>query len=533
MKPILYQFNRKSFLISTLANIKGWDTNLKYFLVGNIYLSFNTINRRRLKNIFLKVVNNINLWNEIEKMINCNLINISDSSIYMKSNFLETSLLASWLLDIYLNEFDLFLKGLIHNFSSKINVYSFNKNFSKKFCSDFLPLRLEYSLYEHKILKFFFVNEYHFLNVSFLNNSLRLQLNLSRMIYFTRYLNFFCLGLIGSKRFSLSLKRKIISFVRSNLFFDIKGLNILSPFEDYVYFLGFNISVLNLMNMKSNRLKLKIKAIKNYQIRFLSRLNFFNLRMAALLNNRIRIELFSNLMKIMEFRRKNFPYQMNMKLWTFLFQLESIRSIQYEKVIFSEDQASSFTNEIFSATKNFRLKEYRKYYIGLYAKKVKLVLHDIFETFPFFINKSVLPLDSSISFLFDEFKKKFSFFYESMVFSSLDYDPFFINNVSTFLKNSTDLRTSNNSVLQKKYTSTYYKVIKINSPIKYIFEKLRLLGFIHPFKKRPISNSKYLSFSDVFIIKSFGYIANSILSWFRLWCVVFFICCYSITNKII
>lgn len=52
-------------------------------------------------------------------------------------------------------------------------------------------------------------------------------------------------------------------------------------------------------------------------------------------------------------------------------------------------------------------------------------------------------------------------------------------------------------------------------PVRDFFEKLRILGFIHLYKLRPIGNVNYISYDDWFIIKSFGFLAYCLLSWFR------------------
>jgi hypothetical protein len=157
---------------------------------------------------------------------------------------------------------------------------------------------------------------------------------------------------------------------------------------------------------------------------------------------------------------------------------------------------------------------------------MKILLKDILETFPFFINQSTFPLDLGLNSLFEEVKKKLIFFYDSTFINNLVYDSFPMDNMS-YTSRSIDehIKFGNTQYLgiKSNLKNSSYKFIKIKAPIKYIFEKLRLLGFIHPYKKRPISNSQYLAFNDVFILKSFGYLANSLLLWFRLWFAMFFI----------
>lgn len=517
-KNIDVNFSRKISFTSVLANIKNWDPNLKFFLTGNIVSSFNTINRNRLKNIFLKNIGDIIFWNEIEKMINCNLVDISGNSVYLKSNFLSNNPLSYWLLEMYLSEFDIFLSNIAGNFGSRLNIYFLKELFSDKyFFSEFTPLKLENKLIKYQSLKLNFIIQYSYIFEKLLGKFMKCEVSLNRILYSARYLNFFSLGIIGSKNFSLTLRRKIISFVKTNLFFSIKNFKLFCLPEEYALFIGFHICTQNYIT-KFNSLNSRINTVKKYQRKIISRLTFFTLKMASVTNNRIRIELFTNLVKAITFKKKISSSLVDMKIWTFIFQLEALKCIQYGKIILSEDQASSFCNEFFSAVKISELKNYRSYYISLYSKRIKLVLKTILETFPHFIGKSVLPVDIGVNLFFEEFNKKFALFYDNSSIDGLNNCFLLDNEVLSF-----DFPKNNTSSLSRN-TNSVCKLIKINVPIRYIFEKLRLLGFIHPLKKRPISNSQYLSFNDIYILKSFGYLANSLLFWFRLWCDMFILC---------
>jgi hypothetical protein len=52
-------------------------------------------------------------------------------------------------------------------------------------------------------------------------------------------------------------------------------------------------------------------------------------------------------------------------------------------------------------------------------------------------------------------------------------------------------------------------------PLEFLIKKLVFLGFLHPFKKRPIGNTKYMLLGDKSIILTFGYFANVLLFWYR------------------
>lgn len=512
-----FSFSKKilthsQFVHPVINSVKGWDTNITYFLKLNILRSFNIVNINRLKNIFCKQVKDFKFWSEIQKMIYVGLVDFSDHLIYKKQDFYKSGLLSSFLLDVYFSELDIFIKDLSIRYNSKFSLYNSQFKFLSKMnlerqryniiLKNFIPLKLEKKILMFKTLngfnlfksrKFIDIFKAHILNTSYQS--------FDKGIYFVRYLHHILLAIVGSKNFSISLKNKIYSFVEGNLHFKMKDSILSSKFDSFVFFLGFNLSF-STKERFVDSFSLSLKINKKYRLKILSRLNFYKFKMSKLFINRVHSELFFNIVRILQTKNISFSSFEEYKVWIYIFQLESIRCSNLSNLVLTKEDYSLLSPELFSEVRLSKFINYQKYFFKLYLKKLSFTFKSILEIFPSIINKSTIPIDLSVSKLFNEFNKRLNFLYEN--FNLNDYE----TSISSFnTSNYFDSRFGDN---------VSDLLIEINIPIKYFFEKLRFLGFIHPNKKRPIGNAKFLLCDDIYIIKHFGYLANSFLYWFRI-----------------
>lgn len=502
----LFLFPKKCFTSSysvhyVINSIKSWDTNISYFLNLNILRSFDIVNHNRLKNIFCKRVKDTKFWLEINKMMLVGLLDFSGDLIYKKQDFLKVSLLSSFLLDVYLSELDFFLKDLSVSFGSKFNLYDSSRSSNldlerRKYnisLKNFISIKLEKNISEFSTLNKFSLFKsqdiFSILKISSFNSSLR---SFDKGIYFIRYLHHLLIGIIGSKNFSITVKNKIHSFLESDLHFAIYDFSFLSKLDSFIFFLGFNIKF-SVLKDNMDSFSLNLKKNQKYKRKVLSRLDFYRCKMSKLYINRVQSELFFNIIRILRMKNIFYSSREEQKTWTYIFQLESVRCSQFSSLILNEEKFSLLSTSIFSEIRTSKFIIYQKYLFNLYLKKLSFILKEVIETFPAMIDKSIIPIDLSVNLLFDEFNKRLIFLYENF---NLSY-----HKTSIILKNAS------------RHLDSF---VEINVPIKYVFEKLRLLGFIHPVKKRPIGNVKFLFCEDVYIVKHFGYLANSFLYWFRI-----------------
>lgn len=533
-----YYPNRKNILLDSVQlqvnKIRSWNTEVNYFVVLNILLSLDILNKNRLKNIFQRnyYIDNT-FWFEIDKMISSNIINFSDSFIYSssKNNFFS-SIMSTFLLEIYLNELDsYFLQySFIHNLRKNVknNFGMLRKSEDivgiKK---DFLPIRLENNLARHKNLRSFLIMKSNFFKTFFKKNVDSFA-TFEKHIFYARYLNHTLIGFIGSNNFVESFCRKIKNFVRSSLHFDIRNINTFYSTERNINFCGFDIRLLeksvdNILTSSSIRTKRKFSA------KISSRIISNQRKIVRDFSFRFQDELFFHIKNILKEKSLQSLSLKDYKIWTYVFQLEAVRATQLNKLVMSSEKTYLISEELFTRVKYSRIKTYENYSFNLYISKLQIMLKEAINHFSIEIPTSVVSSDLYFTLLLRDFRKKLFIFYEniflqnkkdsSLDFSNTNYSFFSPVYNSYFLGN--DISTIKKELSTDRIDKSR-KVFEIFIPMKFCLRKLRTIGIIHSNRKRPIGNQKLLRLEDLKIIKYFGHISFAFLNWFK--------CCYNISN---
>lgn len=336
-------------------------------------------------------------------------------------------------------------------------------------------------------------------------------------VYFVRYLDSVFVGLIGSKSFVFFLQKKISTFLISQLHFGIKEVDIFGSKENNILFMGFNV------RFSSCKKYLSFNSLftnKKYKSRILSRLVKFQKRTDKMSLERFSSEFFINIGAILNTRKICSSSFSSKKLWSCIFQFEAVRVTRISKLILTNDKQSSVPSETFSVIRELSINKYQKYSFDVYHLRMQILLKDILKNFYPLLSNSILPIDLVLTQYFSEFKKKIILLYgdynlKNPLLSKSSFDknlhqlsPMSYTNVMSILN------------LNKRYSNRISiinddRLINFFIPFDFLFLKLRSLGFIHPYKNRPIGNAKFLFFEDSFIIKSFGYFAYSMLHWYR------------------
>lgn len=92
-----------------LDTMKSWSLNLKFILKCSMFSNFFFISKSRLKNIFLKVLNDLLIWKEIEKMIDSGLISFDKNCIYRSFSYEHINSLSYFLFNVFFSEFDFYI----------------------------------------------------------------------------------------------------------------------------------------------------------------------------------------------------------------------------------------------------------------------------------------------------------------------------------------------------------------------------------------------------------------------------------------
>lgn len=491
-------FNSIHFVIKF---IKSWDINLSFFVNGYVTFTFSSLSFNRLKNIFLKSFREPKLWSEIHKMFKHGILSFSSSKIYWGLDIYSFSLLSRYLLNFYLFELDKYVGYLLSKSNSIFTVfrtnYFGNSNYSTILLKS-LPLKLERNLLSYKNLVSF--NSLRFNSFSTYFNASSDYIScptFKRRIFGVRYINFFLFGFIASKNYANFVMDKIVSFIRSDLLLNLFKTDINFHYRAAFYFLGFNIS---LKNVKVN---IPYANSFNFSDKYLGRVKFriyaFRKKLLNLIIERVNSEVFLHFVSCLQ-QKKLFSFSFrNKKLWSLIFQLECVKSLSYDKVLFSQDTMENLNYPFYSSIKMSNILFYRKYSLNLYVKKLQIVFKGLINSTNTFFRSSTLPIDVILSKHVSALNKKIYFIYENLYFNIVGKDS--LENAFGFSD-------------QKRVNITR-KIWHVSVPKSLIFRKLRGWGFIHPYKNRPISNSRMLFLDDSLIINKFNSLLNKFLTWFR------------------
>lgn len=231
-----YSFISNFSLLNVFNNIENWDSNITFFISYKFLNFFDFLNKNRLKNLFLRVVKDTRVWDEIIKMMNDNIMEISPDYFYYDKNSQFLSFLSFFLFQIYCSELDFYISNLV----LRLNTRSFIKR--KKSLSVNLLKTKFLCLIPIKYSKFSSLKLVDFKNPLFFDSSIEKDCFIfERNINYVRYMDCFLLGISGSKNFSLRINSKITSFLRGNLHLDMSYFNFSSGFESSTYFLGYQI----------------------------------------------------------------------------------------------------------------------------------------------------------------------------------------------------------------------------------------------------------------------------------------------------
>lgn len=483
---------------SFIKFVKSWDVNVCFFVTGKVICPFSQRNLNHLRNIFIKVFAEEKLWFEIEKMFNLGILNMSQSSIYWGGNISSFSLLSRFLLELYLSELDNYIGGVLlktkyfFTLSDKVKL---KEMFFSNLLLSSLPIKLEKNLKLYSKLSI--VNNLrfnhffsHFISTNFVSGSRVFQRN----FYWVRYVNFILFGFITSKNYSYFLFEKVLSFLRSNLLCDLKDIFFSLSSEKNFCFMGFTL----LLKEKFINYKFSKKFNDNNIKKLQARINLYRKKLLNLISNRFSSELYLHFVSFLE-KKKVVSRSFSLaKIWTYIFQFECVRSLQLGKLLFSRDRVSSLDHLHFSQVRKKSLISYvfyRRYSFNLYLRKLHFIFRNLISKFDSYYNYSVMPFDMMLYKFTISFQKKIFFLYENLYVDFI-CPPSFVN---------VETKASFNSV----------KVFQILVPSDFILKKLRTWGFIHPYKNRPISNSKFLFKHDSQIIRDFSYVSNQIIFWFR------------------
>nr|UBY46104.1 hypothetical protein [Porphyridium purpureum]UBY46130.1 hypothetical protein [Porphyridium purpureum] len=491
--PVVFHFTNHSFrpnksCHTVMKVIKKWRNNIIWLIKYDFQTIFRSINNNRLENIFKSYINNIYIWNEIQKLIKAAILT---ANLLTKNSVSQNSTLSHLLFNIYFNELDWYVNDLSTNLCK--NQARLNKNLNaaqkkyhnliSKFSNDKLVFELKQSdsleLLKKKLLK----KKLDYYKDWSKDSGCPDNVNSLRYV---RYGSEILIGIEGSKNLALNLCNKIDNFVKSNLHFTIKSNKIINRNEGAVAFLNF-IVYLPIFHIKTKTSWGRLASIKKYKNKILAR---FAMLDAKLAKTRIFI-MRKNLLRVFKDLVKN------------------NKSPRYEK---RTTAASLLINNLIDKdTKNsyWALIRWEKHFAKLFDKEQSLALKFYYK------HTQTLTLPNEPKFYLKTKEVKDKFLWDLTLLLNKNKNNYFNKKIDNVLeKRDKSMRilsnypnTVKNDIIKACKTTVKNfldhkktRNVNINAPISNIVENLIKKKFFHKRGKQPRANPLLIYFNDFEII---------------------------------
>lgn len=513
---------------TALRRIKFWRTNTVYFFSCDIKKAFDKVHRNRLKNAFIAVIVDERFWLEIQKMLNAGLV--KESLVHYEDiRVPQGSILSPFLFNIYMHSFDEFVERLNKPKKESYKEVKNSQYGDQEVRKAYKRLQYKYgaginhtlrSLGSKEVLmrqrKIDYAEHYKKYRVwSGIDKD-------NKSISYVRYADDFLIGIIGSRKYALQVKKDIINFLKSHLHLDVSKSELVSRNEGKVAFLGHLIKLASL-KVKTRVQNKKIAAAQKAKKRIISRIQVNNQRLSRALFWRIQkkvIEVLNNTSKLYGFKPTS---AQNLEVTALNLAIEHLETVR-DNFLPSTLENSSFLNPAIERLQKcndeiIQLNEQAACYTLYEAVKgVKFLTKkeesnntskEILEALKTFEKNVEIILKNVETELVDKKRQNFITQHEKRekkkanqrLHSELN------NEIKDWVKLAPEL-------VKAELTSTTRVNIRISADLKNVINKLRLKGFFHVMKDRAARNPYLINLSDAEIIKNYNSIMLGLLNWF-------------------
>ena len=514
---------------TALHRIKFWRTNTVFFLSCDIKKAFDKVHRNRLKNAFKAVIIDERFWVEIQKMLNAGFVK-ENLAYYEDVGVPQGSILSPFLFNIYMHSFDEFVERL--NKSNKESYkdaknsqygdqearkaykrlqYKYGEGIShtlRKLGSKELLMKqrkIDYAAHYKKYKVWSGIDK---------NN---------KLISYVRYADDFLIGIVGSRKYALQVKRDITNFLKSHLHLDVSKSELINRNEGKVPFLGHFIKLVSL-KMKTRVQNKKIAAVQKAKKRVLSRIKINNQRLARALFLRTQkkiLEALNNASKFCNFKPTS---KQNIEVTALNLAIEHLEAIRdgllpsilankfhvinpamdrllkcNDERIQLDEQAACYT--LYEAIRGVKLLTKEEDSNNTSRKILKLL-----EDFEKNVENIIKTVETD---LID--KKRESLISQHEKREKKKANQRLYSDIKNEIRELSQLAPD---IVKAELSSTTRVNIRISADLKTTVDKLRLKGFFHATKDRPKSNPSLINLSDVEIIKHYNSIMLGLLNWF-------------------
>ena len=533
-----YGFRSGRSAHEALHDIKHWRTNTTFLIDYDVSKAFDNVNRRRLKNLFTFYIKDSRFWLEISKMLNAGVI-LELKHIFEKKGVAQGSIISPFLFNIYMHELDKKVDDLRRLTSDKQKSYESAtygnleaeqsyRQISRDFATDNLRRTLKkYGTKEaviearRKVYK-----EHH--DKYGRRKGIDLEV---RSIQYARYADDFLIGIVGSREYASQVRKDINNFIKGNLHLKVKKDNIIHRNENSVKFLGYMVGLPE-FKAKTSAVPKSIRAARKHKRSSIARFTAADKRLARAKSYEFQANILKQVRSLAQKMKVSISSSDNVnniscilaykELTIYLIkELKLDNWKQLVKLLHQTDLPLSDSGDNVNAAlkrwtdhlqiESDRLNEFAA--TILRDKISSLIKSKWSKGLPEGISKKIEVLQSEyLNKADDIIKECFNEAVEEK--RNRIIKKFNINMNASLNKNDNDLLELGELLALESLIKSSPRRVTVNAPIREVFAKLRLKGYIHPIKDRAVGNVHLKLHSNAEIIRHYNSVIHSLLQWF-------------------
>ena len=521
-----------------LHNIKHWRTNTTFLIDYDVSKAFDNVNRKRLKNLFTSYIRDSRFWLEIAKMLNAGTT-LELKQIFENKGVAQGSILSPFLFNIYMHELDKKVIDLQKRTSDKQKSHESAtygnleaEQSYRKISRDFATDNLRRSLKKYGTKEAIIEARRKAYKEHYDKFGRRKGIDLEvRHIQYVRYADDFLIGIVGSREYASQVRKDINNFIKGNLHLKVKKDNIVHRNENPVKFLGHLIGLPE-FKAKTSALPKSIRAARKhkrssiarftaadkqlaraksyeFQANILKQVRFLAQKMKVSISSADNVDTISC---ILAYKELSIYLMKELKLtnWKQLFKLLLQTNLP------PSDSGDSVNAALKRWTDHLQIESDRLNEFAATITRDKLsslIKSKWLEGLPEGISKKIEALQSEYLNKADNvIKESFNEVVEER--QNRVIKKFKINVNEPLSKNDKDLLELAELLALESAVKSSPRRVTVNAPIREVFAKLRLKGYVHPIKDRAIGNVYLNLYSDAEIVKHYNSVIYSLLHWF-------------------